>query len=566
MATVVEKTHEGTIYRCPKSRKVPDVDILTLLFDTPYSDAKDSTPLHVSAAYPSHSINKSQLRLLVQQTAYLFRHTYGIGANGPNKDVVSLICSGNYQVPTLFYAVWAAGGVSSASNVASTPSELARPLKLGNSKLLICTSDTEYIAEQAAAQVGLSKDRILQIPDEDVGEWRLTRLSDGKDVVANSSGLLSWPKITDPRALEDSLAVLIYSSGTTGLPKAVQLSHRNLVAAAVLTFDPTKEYHRKKRPNFEFRTVAHLPIAHIAGIQGYLINPFYMGGPVYWMPRFDFPKFLTYNRKYRITYLFSVPPIFLLIAKSSEVTDQFDYLEHTVSGAAPLGRDLQIAASRKLGGKVPGGAFIIQTWGLSEATGSVTLATRGWRDESGSVSMLIEEHEARIIDDSGKDVEPGQPGEIIVRGPVMTKGYFNDAAANAESFRPGRWFCTGDVGLFRDGVFYVVDRKKELIKYKGLQVAPAELEALLLSHPDILDAAVIGVEAEGTEVPRAYVVANKSKIGAEAIMRFVAKEKADYKRLRGGVVYLDAIPKSPSGKILRRDLREVAKKDVKARL
>jgi 4-coumarate--CoA ligase len=317
-------------------------------------------------------------------------------------------------------------------------------------------------------------------------------------------------------------------------------------------------------PNFRYRTLAHLPVAHIAGIQGYLINPFYMAGSVYWMPRFDWPNFLAYNKKYQITFFFTVPPIYLLIAKNAEVTDQFKTLEIAVSGAAPLGKELQHAASAKLGGP---DCFISQTWGLSETTGSATIMPFGMTDDTGSVSPLIPNMLARIVDDDGKDVEPGKPGEALVTGPVVCKGYYKNDAANAEAFT-GKWFHTGDIAEFRDGLFYIVDRKKELIKYKGLQVAPAELEALLLNHPEILDAAVIGIDTEdGTnEVPRAYVVADSKKISGQQIVEYVKKNVASHKQLKGGVIFLDAIPKSPSGKILRKDLRVLAKKEKGAKL
>lgn len=344
----------------------------------------------------------------------------------------------------------------------------------------------------------------------------------------------------------------------------VKLSHLNLVAEAVIPGDMFKSWLASHNPSFEYRTIAHLPVAHIAGIQGYLINPFYMGGPVYWMPRFDFAQFLEYNKKFAITFFFTVPPIYLLIAKSPAVTDQFKTLQIAISGAAPLGKELQHAASQKLGGP---DCFISQTWGLSETTGSATIMPMDMRDDTGSVSPLIPNMLARIVDDDGRDVQPGQPGEVLVKGPVVCKGYFENPAADAEAFMDG-WFCTGDIAEFRNGLFYIVDRKKELIKYKGLQVAPAELEALLLSHEDILDAAVIGVETDdGTnEVPRAYVVADAAKISGKQIIEFVKANVASHKQLRGGVVFLDAIPKSPSGKILRKDLRLLAKREQGAKL
>lgn len=309
-------------------------------------------------------------------------------------------------------------------------------------------------------------------------------------------------------------------------------------------------------------------------------------GCTYWMPKFDFPLFLHYNRLHRITTFFTVPPIYLLIAKSPSVTNHFDTLEVAISGAAPLGKELQHAASAKLG---KGNTFITQTWGLSETTGSVTVMPWGQRDDTGSVSPVLPNmslrfvlpsppyslshiqaniSRPRLVDDNGADVKEGQPGELLVKGPVVTKGYYGNALATKDSFSNG-WFCTGDIGIWKNGLPYIVDRKKELIKYKGLQVAPAELEALLLSHPKIADAAVIGVDTAATEVPRAYVVKGPGReITEEEILEFVRGQVADYKRLRGGVVFLDVVPKSPSGKILRKDLRELAKREgeVKAKL
>jgi acyl-CoA synthetase (AMP-forming)/AMP-acid ligase II len=171
-----------------------------------------------------------------------------------------------------------------------------------------------------------------------------------------------------------------------------------------------------------------------------------------------------------------------------------------------------------------------------------------------------------MVDEDNNDVQPGQEGELWLQGPVIFRGYHNNPTADKDSFENG-WYKTGDVGVFKNGLFYIVDRRKELIKYKGMQVAPAELEALLISHEDILDAAVIGVDGEGTEVPRAYVVADPKKISEQQIKDFVKKNVAQYKQLRGGVVFLPEIPKSPSGKILRKDLRVLAKKEApKAKL
>jgi 4-coumarate--CoA ligase len=206
---------------------------------------------------------------------------------------------------------------------------------------------------------------------------------------------------------------------------------------------------------FEYRTLAHLPAAHIAGCQGYFVNPSIAGGPVYWMPKFDFPKFLDYNKKYQITTFFSVPPIYLLCAKSPLVTDQFKSMRHAITGAAPMGAELQALAESKLG------CQISQTWGLSETTGSVTAMPWDQKDDTGSVSPLLPNARMRIVDDDENDVEEGQEGEFIMQGPMVTTGYWDNEVATRDAFtKEGGWFKTGDVGVCRDGKFYVVDRKK----------------------------------------------------------------------------------------------------------
>jgi 4-coumarate--CoA ligase len=178
----------------------------------------------------------------------------------------------------------------------------------------------------------------------------------------------------------------------------VELSHSNIVAECFIPTHMSREQladrEAKGEPPFQYRTLAHLPAAHIAGVQGYFINPFYMGGPVYWMAKFDFPLFLKYNKEFKITFFFTVPPIYLLIAKMPIVTDQFDSLEVAISGAAPLGKELQHAASAKLG---KGKAFISQTWGLSETTGSVTAMPWGEKDDTGSVSKLLPNTSVRLV-------------------------------------------------------------------------------------------------------------------------------------------------------------------------
>ncbi|CBF82589.1 hypothetical protein AN9081.2 [Aspergillus nidulans FGSC A4] len=543
------------VYLPEKDYEFPNIDLLTLLFESPIPHSTESTVLHAEAADPSNATTKAQTRLLTRQIAYILRNHFGVGSQGAGKDVIVGVSEGQVLLPSVFYGVIAAGGVWSAASSTATPPELERQIRQGNSRLLITGPGCKDVVLKAAKAAGVPQSRVLIL--RSAGHERVFENSaTGQNYLdgLKPSEVLDWERITDPKKLEDSLICLLYSSGTTGVPKGVNISHTNMVTEALIPLYYDLEYIAKRRatdPTYEhpYRTLAHLPTAHVAGCQGYFANPAVAGGTVFWMPKFDFQKFLGYNKKLEITSFFSVPPIYLLIAQSPDVTDQFKSLRRAYSGAAPMGADLQTKAQKKLG------CLINQTWGLSETTGSTT----------GSVSRLWPNMRLRIVDEDGKDVEEGKEGEFLVKGPVVTKGYYGNPQATKEAFTDDGWFKSGDIGVRRDGLFYIVDRKKELIKYKGLQVAPAELEAHLISHPLIYDAAVIGVPApdgSGNEVPRAYIVADKAKISEDQVKDFVKSHLAHYKQLRGGVVYLPAIPKSPSGKILRRELRELVKKEA----
>ncbi|KAJ7346647.1 hypothetical protein DFH08DRAFT_197082 [Mycena albidolilacea] len=546
----------------PASTTIPQLDLLSFLFESPESLATETTVLHAEAANPTEGITKAQARVLTRRIAHTLRTRFGIGQHGSGKDIVVVMSTGQYLLPILFYGILAAGGVASFASSSFRPEELARQIKQGSAKLCISCPNTQDILVSAARLADFPLHRSL-VFDSSQPQGRLRMLTadssdSAKSVIGESE--LDWERITNKEELENSLICLLYSSGTTGTPKGVKLSHTNMVAQACLAGEGARE-HWETKEKWDYRTLAHLPTAHVAGVKGYFIMSFYMGGTTFWMSKFDFAQFLEYNRSLEITTLFSVPPIYLLCAKSPLVEDHFRSLKAALGGAAPLGKNLQIEVSKKLG------VFLAQTWGLTETTGSVSGGEINIEDLSGSVGPLFPHINIKIIDDDGNDCAPGTPGEVLVQGPIVTKGYFNNPEADVGSFKDG-FFCTGDIGFIEDGRVFIVDRKKELIKYKGLQVAPAELEALLISHPHILDAGVIGIfdEELATEVPRAYVVADRAVFSAAAIKDFVKSRLASHKQLRGGVEFVPAIPKSAAGKILRKELRAMATTLTKAKL
>lgn len=347
---------------------IPDLDILTLLFESEWCAANEETVIHAEAANPSNSITKSQARETVKRIAHVLRRKFDIGkGNGAGKDVVLSVASGSPFIPVLFYSIVAAAGVYSGASGAFTVSELARQMQDANAKLLLCSPEYEELTVAAAKKSNIPLPRILIIDAKTPGDWKLLPITGDRtrNVLDLQHGpQLEWKRITTQHELEQTTTCLMYSSGTTGLPKGVLISHRNLVACNVCGMHITKSFlaqrEREGRP-FEFRTIAHLPMAHIGGISWSSLNPFYLGGTAYWVDKYDFDAFIEYHRRYKLTTQWTVPPIWLAIAKSAAVTDHFDTLQIACTGAAPMGPELTKEATRKLGtGKIP---IIAQLWG-----------------------------------------------------------------------------------------------------------------------------------------------------------------------------------------------------------
>ena len=296
-----------------------------------------------------------------------------------------------------------------------------------------------------------------------------------------------------------------------------------------------------------------LPFFHIYGVVWLMNLPLYRGATVVTMPRFDLAEFLRVVQDYRITRAFVVPPIVLALAKHPLV-DEFDLssLELIGCGAAPLSAELEVACGKRLGCRMA------QGYGLTETSCNTHRATNDLAGQMpGEVGPPVPNTECRIVDVlTGEDAPTGEPGELLIRGPQVMKGYLNNPQATARAIDPDGWLHTGDLArLEENGSLRIVDRIKELIKYKGYQIAPADLEALLLTHPAIADAAVIPIpDEEAGEVPKAFVVPS-GPITGEEVTRFVAERVAPYKKLRA-VEIVEEIPKSPSGKVLRRVLIE----------
>ena len=433
----------------------------------------------------------------------------------------------------------AAGGVISGANPLNHVEDLAWQIRDVGARFVFTVAPLRSAAREAAAAAGGARLIVLGDP-----------AGAADDEIAYPSLLAAAGTRDDPPPVvaedPDALAAVPYSSGTTGRQKGVMLTHRTILANVVQYLAQTKE------PDDEGHTVclAFLPMFHIFGFTVILLAGLVDGSKIVTLPRFEPEPFLKAIQDYRVTHLGVVPPILQFMARHPLVAG-FDLssLKAVGCGAAPLGSALELQAQERLRCRV------VQGFGMTESSGVVAATVPG-RERHGASGQLLPGTQARVVDPGTlQDVARGESGEIWFRGPQAFKGYLNQPEATAATITRDGWVRTGDIGhVDDDGYLYLTDRLKELIKVKGYQVAPAELEALLFTHPDVADAAVIGrADERAGEVAVAYLVP-RQRIDPEGIKAWVAQRVSEYKQL-ADVVVCDAIPKTPSGKILRRVLR-----------
>ncbi len=514
--------------------EIPNVSIYEYLFGSLGADDLERTAL----IDPATGAETSYGALVAQVNAF----AGAMSARGVELNtVIGLLCPNVPAFATVFHGALRLGAVVSTINSLYTAEEIAAQLRDSKASWLITVSPLLPQAKAAAAAAGIADDHLIVL--------------DGAEGHPNLRELLTAGQVPPEVSFDPAtqLAVLPYSSGTTGVPKGVMLTHRNLVAnvdqsRAIITLVP------------EDRVLAVLPFFHIYGMTVLLNLALRQRSSLVTMPKFDLVEFLTNIQNFKCTFLFIAPPIAVALAKHP-IVDQFDISSvHTLfSGAAPLDGETGEAAASRLH------ARMLQGYGMTELS-PVSHAMVASRTDVpvSSIGELLPNVRAKLVDvASGAEItelgENGEtlPGELWVNGPNVMVGYLGRPEATAETIDADGFLHTGDVAVYHEGGYFsIVDRVKELIKYKGYQIAPAELEALLLSHPKVMDVACIGVlDEDKQEIPKAFVVAAPdSGLTAEEVMEFVASHVAPHKKVRR-VEFIDQIPKSSSGKIMRRDLR-----------
>ena len=447
--------------------------------------------------------------------------------------VVALMAPNIPEYCVVFHAAAWAGGTITTINPTYTAHEANHQLVDANADVLVTIA---AFAETAAEAIKGTKVKDIVI------------IGDAPDGMIPLQDLMGAP-LTKQATVDvtEHIVVLPYSSGTTGLPKGVMLTHQNIVVNIDQSLPASGVTSGQM-------AVAFLPFFHIYGLQVMQNMHLAAGAGIVTMPRFDLELFLNLVVEHKTPLLWIVPPVALALAKHP-VIDSYDLsvVEQITSAAAPLGADLAVRMGERINARA------VQGYGMTELSPVSHLSAHG-KSKPGSSGVTMGSTECRIIDpDTLQDMPVGQDGELWIRGPQVMKGYLNNDIATSETIVDHGWLRTGDIAHFDDeGFLFITDRLKELIKYKGFQVAPAELEAELVTHPAIADAAVIGTpDDEAGELPTAFiaVVQDQPVPTLDDVQTYLKDRLSHYKQIRLLHV-IDAIPKSASGKILRRQLRD----------
>ncbi|KAJ6788069.1 hypothetical protein PWT90_02516 [Aphanocladium album] len=533
---------------------IPSVNVAEYIFGS--GQTLTDKPIWTNADDTSKSLS------LRQALVWVKRLGAGLQKLGLKRGDAVMMCSTNHIfVPVVYLGIVGSTCVFTGANPAYVPKELAYQMTNSGAKIILAHPSKIDDVLQAAESISFPKDRIFHFSDDASGNVGTVKgLRDWTSFLASEAEAASWRWPTlSPAEAQTQLATINYSSGTTGLPKGVCVAHRNLIAN-VQQIIGARYPDGETAETQQQVSLAFLPLYHAYGQMYTILQAARRQITVYLISVFSFEPYLQHVQRFRPSALHVVPPVIVMLAKRPEVAKyDLSSVKEIFCGAAPLKADLQNEVADRFG------VNICQGWGMTELVCAATSLPTGYVDREASCGKLLPNVVAKFLDDDGREVAMGEPGELFLKGPNVMQGYWKNEKANKETLNDG-WLKTGDIAVYnKEGIIWIVDRKKELIKVGGNQVAPAELESLLLDNEHVADAGVVGVVLDDDEYPRAYVHiqdASKGKVQPRDIEDWVAARVAKHKRLAGGVAFVDAVPKLASGKIVRKLLREWAKRDA----
>lgn len=541
-----EALPSNTIFSADTDIDIPSLDLVSHAFSSRKSESDE--PVYIDAYNSTDSLTAKQLKENVRKLICGLQ-TLGLKPG----DSVCVHSFNHIWYPVLYLGIIGAGGVFVGSNPAYTARELTRVLTVTKAKFILVQPELSQTLPDVAAACKIPQSRILMIdldsPDAHDSPTSLHALL--------QHGEADWIKFDNEETAKRTTAALLWTSGTSGVPKAAAMSHYGLVAQSVIS-----EWHGRRVP-YKVRRLLPLPLFH-SFILPFNISPLREGHQTYIMKRFNRDDYVDFVKQFQINTIPVVPPIALAVFGQIRPNDSsLTSLREIVCAGAPLGGEVQTNLARSLHED----ARFVQLWGMTE-TGWLAAYTYPERGEFGSVGRLVPNTKVKAIDRNGAEVRGSggnQLGELYIQGPGTMSYYINEGGSTENDFEDG-WFRTGDIGYQKQGQWYIVDRAKDLIKVRGWSVSPAEIEACLLEHPGIKDAAVIGIKTkDGTEeLPRAFIVKAKDvePITEQMVKEHVQKHLAKFKALDGGVQFVDTIPRTVSGKILRRVMRDMAREEI----
>ncbi|KAI7870765.1 hypothetical protein BDF14DRAFT_1769439 [Spinellus fusiger] len=527
-------------YKSPRACvSIPETDLFSFLLspNTTNSQVSHDYKLFIDG-HNGKSLTFNQIKDTVGQLAYGLKEIVGLKKG----DVVAVFAPNQYDHIVLQLSLVAINTIVTPGNPAYTEDEFYHQITNSGASTIITVPQLLPVLLRVCSKAGVDKSRIFLFGNKQV---------EGCDCFMSLVNPTKTLRCPVPDISSNDTAFICYSSGTTGLSKGVILTHKNIITQLIISSvdDYTTE---------QDVLIGLLPFFHIFGLISVLLSPLYNMSRVVIMSNFELEVFCRFIEKYKVTKAAIVPPIAVLLAKDPRVRKyDLSSLCTIGCGAAPLSRN-HIDELHKV---VP--SSLIQGYGMTETAGGIIIQEPETA-VPGSVGKLLPNCECKIVDKDMNELGDDQEGELLFRGPSITKGYLNNPEANAVTFTTDGWLCSGDVGRFDSKLqqFFIVDRIKELIKYNAYQVAPAELEALLLTQVDIMDCCVVGRydDIQATELPTAFVVLKENvqptSTKAKEIYNFVASNVASYKHLRGGIRFTKTIPKTVSGKILRKEVKK----------